>query len=127
MILAFGWVGELFVVRVVILGEVRFVGQRAFLVNRPLAEALVYVGVRQRRFALAEAEPGDVFQRLQFDDAIPQGPLQGLDEPRQGHLAAQGEQVPQEAMPLEAGRLQGVVQVGPDVRPQSPQPLFLVL
>jgi methyl-accepting chemotaxis protein len=39
----------------------------------------------------------------------------------QGDLTAQAEQLAQEAMPLDAGRLQGVVQVGPDLRPQRPQ------
>ena len=113
--------------RFVINGQVRLVGQKALLVGRTLAEALVHLHVGQGFLSLAHAEPGDALERFHLHHAIAPGPGEGLDEHGRRHLAREREQLAQEAVPLDAGRLEGEVHIGRHLRVQSAQPLFLVL
>ena len=119
--------GDPLVARFVISGQVRLVGQKALLVGRTLAKALVHLHVGQGFLSLAHAEPGDALERFHLDHAIAPRPAEGLDEHGRRHLAAEGEQLAQEAMPLDAGRLEGEVHIGRHLRAQGTQPLFLVL
>ena len=66
-------------------------------------------------------------QRFHLHHAIAPGPREGLDEHARRHLAAEGEQFAQEAMPLDARRLEGEIHVGRHLGAQAAQPLFLVL
>ena len=52
---------------------------------------------------------------------------EGLGEHGRRHLAAEGEQLTHEAMPLDAGRLEGEVHIGRHRRVQGTQSLLLVL
>ena len=77
--------------------------------------------------SLAHAEPGDALECFHLHHAIAPRAGEGLGEHGRRHLAREREQLPQEAMPLDAGRLEGEVHIGRHRRVQSTQPLFFVL
>ena len=110
----------IFLGRFVINGQVRLVGQEALLVGRTLAETLVHFHLGQGFLPLAHAEPGDAMERFHLHDAIVTGPDEGLGEHGRRHLAREREQLAQEAVPLDAGRLEDEVHIGRHRRVQSP-------
>src|SRR5208283_281965 len=128
VVLAFWFIGRAILPwRLVINGQVRLVGQKALLVGRTLAEALVHLHVGQGFLSLAHAEPGDALECFHLHHAIAPGPGEGLGEYGRCYLAREREQLAQEAVPLDAGRLEGEVHIGGHRWVQGPQPLFLVL
>ena len=85
-----------------------------------------HVRFGKRVYGLTGAQPGDTPQGCQIQDAVTQGAAGRLEEHVRRHFAAQGEQFSREAMALDAGSLQRVIQVLGHVRSDGTQPLFLL-